>query len=148
MVGNDANVDMLQLSTRLIGTTEVSNILVKYPEWDRGPCRLRLPALAQNLSPVPLNEDHLTHASLSSDMLENGTYEGSTGDVGNLALTFLILNQLRDADDDEPEPEDDNEAVSGTDSAPIPSILTTPCSQEFEDALAAEAGQSDGDHTD
>ncbi|KAK0444289.1 uncharacterized protein EV420DRAFT_1216181, partial [Desarmillaria tabescens] len=68
MVGNDANVDMLQLSTWLTGTTEVANILAKYPQWDRGPRRLRLPALARNLSPVPLNEDHLTPSSWQGDV--------------------------------------------------------------------------------
>ncbi|PBK91770.1 hypothetical protein ARMGADRAFT_1105242 [Armillaria gallica] len=68
MVGNDANVDMLQLSTRLAGMTEVSNILAKYPQWDRGPHCLQLPALTQNLSPVPLNEDHLTPSSWRGDL--------------------------------------------------------------------------------
>ncbi|PBK90076.1 hypothetical protein ARMGADRAFT_1032672 [Armillaria gallica] len=174
MVGNDANVDMLQLSTRLTGTTKVSNILAKYPEWDRGPCRLRLPALARNLSPVPLNEDHLTPSAWRGDVslmlvslqtcwrMGRAKAVQETSEILPLLSSLeglsdidilspfgqLILNQPRDADDDEPEPEDDDEAVSGTDSAPIPSILTTPCSQEFEDALAAEAGQIDGDHTD
>ena len=34
MVGNDANLDILQLVSRLSGTTEVANILAKYPQWD------------------------------------------------------------------------------------------------------------------
>ena len=34
MVGNDANLDLLQLDLRLTGTTEVSTILAKYPHWD------------------------------------------------------------------------------------------------------------------
>ena len=34
MVGNDANLDILQLVSRLAGTTKVSNILAKYPQWD------------------------------------------------------------------------------------------------------------------
>jgi hypothetical protein len=39
MVGNDANLDLLQLGLRLTGTTltgttEVSTILAKYPHWD------------------------------------------------------------------------------------------------------------------
>ena len=34
MVGNDANLDILQLVSRLAGTTEVSNILARYPQWD------------------------------------------------------------------------------------------------------------------
>jgi hypothetical protein len=37
MVGNDANLDVLQLALRVTATTEVSNILAKHPEWDNGP---------------------------------------------------------------------------------------------------------------
>ena len=37
MVGSDANLDILQLISCLAGTTEVSNILAKYPHWDRSP---------------------------------------------------------------------------------------------------------------
>lgn len=68
MVGNDANVDMLQLVTCLTGTTEVANILARYPEWDCGPHRLRLPAVSCDLKPVPLNEDHLTLSAWKGDV--------------------------------------------------------------------------------
>jgi len=37
LVGNDANLDILQLVGHLAGTTEVSNILAKYPYWDHSP---------------------------------------------------------------------------------------------------------------
>ena len=37
MVGNDANLDILQLALCVTATTEVSNILAKHPEWDNGP---------------------------------------------------------------------------------------------------------------
>jgi hypothetical protein len=37
MVGNDTNLDILQLISRLSGTTEVTNILAKYPQWDCSP---------------------------------------------------------------------------------------------------------------
>lgn len=37
MIGNDANLDLLQLGLRLTGTTEVSTILAKHPQWDRAP---------------------------------------------------------------------------------------------------------------
>jgi hypothetical protein len=40
MVGNDANLDILQLMLYITATTEVSNILTKHPEWDNGPCQL------------------------------------------------------------------------------------------------------------
>lgn len=45
MVGNDTNLDILQLASRISGTTEVSNILAKYPQWDRAPRRLKLPVI-------------------------------------------------------------------------------------------------------
>ncbi|KJA12558.1 hypothetical protein HYPSUDRAFT_1096618, partial [Hypholoma sublateritium FD-334 SS-4] len=47
MIGNDANLDIFQLASRLTGTTQVSNILAKYPQWDRSPRRLKLPALTR-----------------------------------------------------------------------------------------------------
>ena len=34
MVGNDANLDVLQLDLCLTGTTEVLTILTKYPHWE------------------------------------------------------------------------------------------------------------------
>jgi hypothetical protein len=37
IVGNDANLDILQLVSHLSGTTEVTNILAKYPQWDCSP---------------------------------------------------------------------------------------------------------------
>jgi hypothetical protein len=37
MVGNDANLDFMQLVSWITGTTEVSNILTKYPQWDHAP---------------------------------------------------------------------------------------------------------------
>jgi hypothetical protein len=48
MVGNGANLDLLQLGLRLTGTTEVSTILAKYPHWDRAPRQLKLPALSKD----------------------------------------------------------------------------------------------------
>ena len=47
MVGNDTNLDILQLVSHLSGTTEVANILAKYPQWDRSPRRLKLPAMSR-----------------------------------------------------------------------------------------------------
>jgi hypothetical protein len=37
MVRNDANLDIYQLIGCIVGTTEVSNILAKYPHWDHSP---------------------------------------------------------------------------------------------------------------
>jgi hypothetical protein len=59
MVGNDANVDMLQLVSRLSGTTEVANILAKYPHWDSSPRRLKFNALTRESKEIPDSADHI-----------------------------------------------------------------------------------------
>ncbi|KAI0258117.1 hypothetical protein BC834DRAFT_836446, partial [Gloeopeniophorella convolvens] len=59
MVGNDANLDMLQLALRVTGTTEVANILAKHPEWDRAPRRLHLPTLTRDAQAVH-GADHIS----------------------------------------------------------------------------------------
>ena len=63
MVGNDTNLDLLQLSLRLTGTTEVSTILAKYPQWDRAPRRLNLPALSKDGLHIHSGVDHIKPAS-------------------------------------------------------------------------------------
>jgi hypothetical protein len=40
MVGNDTNVDQLQLTSRISATTECTEIVEVHPKWDCGPCRL------------------------------------------------------------------------------------------------------------
>ncbi|KAF8170124.1 hypothetical protein BJ912DRAFT_832733, partial [Pholiota molesta] len=63
MIGNDANLDILQLVSHLTGTMEISNILTKYPQWDRSPCRLKLPALSHDSKELPSTVDHIKPAS-------------------------------------------------------------------------------------
>ena len=63
MVGNDANLDILQLVSRLSGTTEVANILAKYLQWDRSPRWLRLPAMSWESKEIPDIADHVKPAS-------------------------------------------------------------------------------------
>ena len=58
MVGNDANLDVLQLAIHITATTEVSNILAKHPEWDKSPCRLRLPNVSRDMDNIPNSADH------------------------------------------------------------------------------------------
>jgi hypothetical protein len=62
MVGNDANLDILQLVSRLSGTTEVANILAKYPQWDRSPRRLKLPSMSRESKEIPDSADHIKPA--------------------------------------------------------------------------------------
>jgi hypothetical protein len=68
MVGNDANLDILQLASRLAGTTEVSNILAKYPQWDRSPRRLKLPAMSRESKEIPDSADHIKPGSWRGDV--------------------------------------------------------------------------------
>lgn len=68
MIGNDANLDILQLVQRLAGTTEVANILAKYPHWDRPPRRLKLPVLRRDSSELPDASDHLKPGSWRGDV--------------------------------------------------------------------------------
>ncbi|KAF8155871.1 hypothetical protein B0H34DRAFT_798966 [Crassisporium funariophilum] len=63
MVGNDTNLDILQLVCCLAGTTEVSNILAKYPHWNRSPQRLKLPALSQESKEIPDSAYHIKPTS-------------------------------------------------------------------------------------
>jgi len=59
MVGNDANLNILQLALRITSTTEVSTILAKHPEWDRSPCRLCLPTVSKSLVEFSSSLDHV-----------------------------------------------------------------------------------------
>src|SRR6266540_1308556 len=63
MIGNDTNLDMLQLVSHLAGTTKVSNILTKYPQWDRSPRCLKLPALSCESKEISDRADHIKPGS-------------------------------------------------------------------------------------
>ncbi|KAF8054223.1 hypothetical protein FPV67DRAFT_1763516 [Lyophyllum atratum] len=67
MIGNDANVDLLQLGARVTGTSEVATILAKHPEWDRAPRRLRLPALDKDGLEIHNHVDYIGPASWRGD---------------------------------------------------------------------------------
>lgn len=65
-LGTD-RLDLLQTGIRLTGTTEVANILANHPEWDKGPRRLRLPALNQD--GVRVGEaNHINQASWKGNL--------------------------------------------------------------------------------
>ena len=68
MVGNDRNVDMLQLGTRLSHAVECLNIFEKYPHWDRGPKRLKLPAIEDGNGNVLAKVDHINPDSWKGDV--------------------------------------------------------------------------------
>jgi len=45
--------------SHLAGTTEVSNILAKYPQWDRSPPHLKLPAMSRESKEIPDSAEHI-----------------------------------------------------------------------------------------
>ncbi|KAJ7485960.1 hypothetical protein FB451DRAFT_1433109 [Mycena latifolia] len=67
-VGTDANVDVYQLSTRASNLTEVSIILALRPHWDRGPRRIKLPAIINEKGDVSPKADHISPASCIGDL--------------------------------------------------------------------------------
>ncbi|KAJ7576653.1 hypothetical protein C8J56DRAFT_799841 [Mycena floridula] len=70
MIGNDSGCDILQLVTRMTGSTHVSNILAQMPHWDRSPRRLRLPSIDRdgNSALLPENADHTSPAAWRGDL--------------------------------------------------------------------------------
>ncbi len=59
MVGNDANLDILQLVLCVTVTTEVSNILAKHPDQDKSPCHLHLPTITKSMDVVSNSIDYI-----------------------------------------------------------------------------------------
>jgi hypothetical protein len=59
MIGNNTNLDMLQLSLHITSTTEVSSILAKYPAWDKGPYRLHLSIVSRDFDKLTNSVDHI-----------------------------------------------------------------------------------------
>ncbi|KAF8176492.1 hypothetical protein BJ912DRAFT_857405 [Pholiota molesta] len=68
MIGNDSNLDLLQLGLRLANTSEVATILAKYPHWDRAPRRLRLPTLSKEGFEIHKDVDHIGPSSWRGDV--------------------------------------------------------------------------------
>jgi hypothetical protein len=63
MVGNDANLDILQLISCLYSTTEVTNILAKHPKWDCPPRQLKLLTMSCKSKEIPDSADHIKPGS-------------------------------------------------------------------------------------
>ncbi|KAK6988817.1 hypothetical protein R3P38DRAFT_3442955 [Favolaschia claudopus] len=76
-VGTDSNFDILQLAGRASNLTEVSVILALKPEWDRGPRRLKLPAVINERGDVSSKADHISPASWIGDVHVAGLIPGA-----------------------------------------------------------------------
>lgn len=92
MVGNDANLDLLQLGLRLTGTTEVSTILAKYPHWDRAPRRLKLPALSKDGLVVHAHIDHINPASWRGNVKVSRVVLQTCWKLGRLSLQIFFVS--------------------------------------------------------
>lgn len=68
VVGNDSNLDLLQISDRSAGIIEIADILAQRPEWDKGPRRLQLPTLSQDAKEIPNSADHLSPKHLRREL--------------------------------------------------------------------------------
>ncbi|KZS88961.1 hypothetical protein SISNIDRAFT_417371 [Sistotremastrum niveocremeum HHB9708] len=67
ITGNDSNPDLLQLGWRLSDSGTASEILAAYPEWDRVPRRLNLPAFSTR-GDVHRQADHINPGSWTGDV--------------------------------------------------------------------------------
>ncbi|KAJ3548106.1 hypothetical protein NMY22_g1393 [Coprinellus aureogranulatus] len=67
VVGNDCNLDILQISERSAGLIDIADILAQRPEWDQGPRRMQLPTLLKGCDEVPKSSDHLSPKYLRGD---------------------------------------------------------------------------------
>ncbi|KAF9042843.1 hypothetical protein BDZ89DRAFT_1201584 [Hymenopellis radicata] len=163
IIGTDANVDLLQLATRLTGTTEVSNILAMKPEWDSSPRRLQLPAVSKEghqildsgvdrINPRSWRAD----VSLSNVVLQT-CWRGGRRMVEDENPELAPLFEALDHDKrsisilspcgvllvDEPLAEDDNEDPDILDASDIPDASDVPTSddsgvRELEDQIAED----------
>ncbi|KAJ7906546.1 hypothetical protein B0H13DRAFT_1619317, partial [Mycena leptocephala] len=62
-IGPDSNVDLLQLANRGSGLCEIAVIMALYPEWDRAPRRLKLPAVGEAGQTLSSKFDHINPTS-------------------------------------------------------------------------------------
>jgi hypothetical protein len=144
MVGNDANVDMLQLVSRLSGTTEVANILAKYPHWDSSPRRLKFNALTRESKEILDSADHIKppswtgNAKLKDVSLQTSWNRGrrlveeecefvkpilediERAGANMLSPSGTLLFNLPD------DPEDIDESLEDPPDAPVDTNLTSP----------------------
>ncbi|KAJ7153390.1 hypothetical protein C8R46DRAFT_1197422 [Mycena filopes] len=67
-IGTDSNVDVYQLAGRASNLTEVSKILTLRPAWDRGPRRLKLPAIINANGDISKTADHVSPPSWIGDV--------------------------------------------------------------------------------
>jgi hypothetical protein len=70
MIGNDCGVDVLQLGECSTGTTEVADILGRYPAWDKPPRHLNMPLIDKDGAFINQNNaaDHANPGMWKADL--------------------------------------------------------------------------------
>ncbi|KAJ6604068.1 hypothetical protein B0H10DRAFT_2167181 [Mycena sp. CBHHK59/15] len=151
MIGNDRNLDVLQLVEHITGTMEIANIFARYPHRDRPPRRLQLPVLAKDGSILDCVDYLKPHSWRGDNLVANFTLltcwnrgrrliEEEWPSLGKYfraldnAYDITILSPLgefilkKDLDPDDNE--DDNEEVESTPKSSV--------SPDLEDAAVDE----------
>ena len=162
MIGNDANLDLLQLGLRLTGTTEVSTILARYPHWDRAPRQLKLPALSKDGLVVHQHVDHINPASWRGNVDVSQVVLQTCWKLGRLRIekdfpflatvlhvatqsSFNIFSLLgKDLVKSPHDADDYDDTLEGVDSDALTS-MEQPSGPDLEDAVAEE--HSSGKHS-
>ncbi|KAF8327198.1 uncharacterized protein EI90DRAFT_2928786 [Cantharellus anzutake] len=83
--GSDVNVSTYSLSGRTSGAVECHSILSQRPEWDRGPCRLRLQGVSGGAG-FEQKVDHLNPASWKGDVQVSGIQLASAWKAGRYLI--------------------------------------------------------------
>ncbi|KZP10387.1 hypothetical protein FIBSPDRAFT_700742, partial [Athelia psychrophila] len=72
MIGNDSNVDQLQLANRAESAAMCTSILAEHPEWEKAPRRLTLKAWREQAGDLSARVDHINPASWGGDARVRG----------------------------------------------------------------------------
>ncbi|KAJ7930975.1 hypothetical protein B0H13DRAFT_1858209 [Mycena leptocephala] len=89
-VGTDSNFDILQFASRASNLTEVYIILGLKPHWDRGPRRLKLPAVINERGDVSSKADHISPASWIGDLRVGTVVPHTCWTSGRLKVEGMI----------------------------------------------------------
>ncbi|KAF8148643.1 hypothetical protein B0H34DRAFT_668291, partial [Crassisporium funariophilum] len=155
MIGNDTNLDLLQLGLRLANTTEVATILAKYPHWDRPPRQLRLPALSKEGFEIHQEVDHIGPSSWRGDVYVSQVVLQTCWKMGRQMIedesedlrpiissvcmpSRTIFSQLGNDLVNSSREEGDVDDTQEMDTE-VPSTQVSPLGIEAEDAVAKEA---------
>ncbi|KAF7326445.1 hypothetical protein MVEN_02615000 [Mycena venus] len=143
-IGTDSNVDLLQLANRASGLAEIAVILALHPEWDRGPRRLKLPALSKAGKVLTSNFDHINPVSWKGDTNVRNVTPLTCWIRGRKLVEEIFARHLREIYDEE-DIEEAYRSLNLEAEYPAPPSMQTPETEstyagddDVEDLMAAE----------